>query len=187
MTVTETGVETPAGLWLVGLGTEADLAGRIGAAASRLAGLGGWPLRSLGAAGPPARALAELGVGRTSRCPPAWLVALPIDPGLPLQEGGSWVEALGAWRQPTALVLPADQLATGLPAAGTALLRQWSVPLLGLIQWGGRWDPEARRRDGLPWLGALAADAFPPGTEPGSEDLDLLACLGRRWSLLDSD
>lgn len=80
-----------------------------------------------------------------------------------------------------------EQLATGLPAAGTALLRQWRVPLLGLIQWGGRWDPEARRHDGLPWLGALAAGAIPPGTEPGSEELDLLACLGRRWSLLDSD
>lgn len=184
MTVSETGA---AGLLLAGSGRELDLAGRIGAAAGRLADLGGWPLRPVCDALSPSLALAQLGGGRSSRCPPAWLAVLAIDPGLPLQQGGSWAEALGAWRQPTALVLDADQLATGAPAAATALLRQWGVPLVGLIQWGGHWDPDARRRDGLPWLGGMAAGAALTQPEAGSDERNLLASLGRRWSMLDAD
>lgn len=184
MTVSETGAA--AGLLLTGPGCEADLAGRISAAAGRLAGLGGWPLRSVSIDLPPPRALAELGGGRPGRCPPAWLAGLPLDPGLPLADGGSWAEALGAWRQPTALVLDGDQLAMGSPAAFTALLRQWRVPLLGLIQWGGRWDPDARRRDGLPWLGSLAVESD-LATAPGGEEHALLGCMARRWALLDAD
>jgi hypothetical protein len=84
------------------------------------------------------------------------LVPLPIDPGLPLAGGsGHWAEVLGAWRQPALLLLAGDQLQSGLPAAMTALLRQWQVPLLGLVQCDGPWDPAARRADRLPWLGAL--------------------------------
>jgi hypothetical protein len=82
-----------------------------------------------------------------------WLAPLPVDPGLCLPAGGSWAEALGAWRQACLLVIGADQVATGLPAAGTALLRQWQVPLLGVLQAGGAWEPQRRRREGLPWLG----------------------------------
>lgn len=37
----------------------------------------------------------------------------------------------------------------------TALLLQWRVPLLGLVQADGPWEPAARRADGLPWLGGL--------------------------------
>lgn len=185
MTVSETGAA--AGLLLTGAGHEADLADRITAAAGRLAGLSGWPLRTVSIALPPPRALAELGGGRSSRCPPAWLAGLPLDPGLPLTDGGSWAEALGAWRQPTALVLDGDQLATGSPAAFTALLRQWKVPLLGLIQWGGRWDPDGRRRDGLPWLGALAVESDRAAAEPGGEECALLGCLARSWALLDPE
>ncbi|MEI7666797.1 MAG: hypothetical protein WCI65_12195, partial [Synechococcaceae cyanobacterium ELA263] len=71
---------------------------------------------------------------------PGGLAALEIDPGLALPGGGRWVEALGAWRQPCVLVIGADQLACGWPAAGTALLQRWRVPLLGVLQWGGAWD-----------------------------------------------
>ena len=37
----------------------------------------------------------------------------------------------------------------------TALLSQAAVPLAGLVQWGLPWEPERRRREALPWLGAL--------------------------------
>lgn len=105
-----------------------------------------------------------------------WLAPLPVDLGRPLAVGGSWAEALGAWRQPTLLLLPAEQVGSGLPAAAWALLRQWQVPMLGLVQLGGIWEPGQRRRDGLPWLGALAAeegdaDAGPDGG--GEESLAL--------------
>jgi hypothetical protein len=85
------------------------------------------------------------------------LVGLPLDPGLPLARGGHWAEALGAWRQPVVVVFDAEQLQTGVPAAMTALLKGWQVPLVGLVQWGGPWEWAERRRDGLPWLGALQA------------------------------
>jgi hypothetical protein len=85
------------------------------------------------------------------------LLGLPLDPGLPLACGGHWAEALGAWRQPALLVCAAEQLQTGVPAAMTALLERWQVPLVGLVQWGEPWAWAERRRDGLPWLGALQA------------------------------
>ena len=108
------------------------------------------------------------------------LVPLPVDPGLPLPgAAGHWAEALGAWRQPVLLVLAGDQLQSGLPAAMVALLRQWQVPLVGLVQWGGCWDPDARRGDGLPWLGGLA----PGGVEPG----ELARALERRWRQIAGD
>ena len=84
------------------------------------------------------------------------LLGLPLDPGLPLDLGGHWAEALGAWRQPAVLVVAAEQLQTGVPAAMTALLERWQVPLVGLVQWGEPWAWAERRRDGLPWLGAQA-------------------------------
>ena len=108
----------------------------------------------------PQGSLAELG-----RSGGGWLAVLPFDPGVPLPAGGSWAEALGAWRQPTLLVIRGEQIGTGLPAAFTALLRQNRVPLAGLVQWGGLWSREERRRDGLPWLAALAASASPEDGE----------------------
>jgi hypothetical protein len=84
-------------------------------------------------------------------------LGLPLDPGLPLACGGHWAEALGAWRQPAVLLFSAEQIQTGAPAAMTALLERWQVPLVGLVQWGEPWAWAERRRDGLPWLGALQA------------------------------
>ncbi len=112
--------------------------------------------------------------------PAAWLWPLPLDPGAFLGPGGSWAEALGAWRQPCLLLIPAAMAASGPAAAYHALLKRQGVPLLGLIQWGGPWLAGDRRRDGLPWLGwladppALAAGASgapaaaAPGLQPGS-------------------
>ncbi len=117
--------------------------------ASRLAGLTGLPLAAIPDPGDASAALAQL-CGQ----PGPWLAPLPLDPGLWLP-GGSWAETLGAWRQPSLLAVPASQLATGLPAAATALLQRWNVPLAGLIQWEGLWDGASRRADGLPWLGRL--------------------------------
>jgi hypothetical protein len=157
--------------------------------AARLADLLGLSGRTVDTHADPQRAMAQL-----SRCPDPWLAALPLDPGLALDSGGNWAELLGAWRQPCLLVLEHDQLATGMPAAGTALLQRWQVPLVGLIQWGGPWNPGARRRDGLPWLGCLAGQ---PGGQPAVptdppgvaltevDDEALVQRLRWRWSQLD--
>jgi hypothetical protein len=102
------------------------------------------------------------------------LIPLLLDPGLALDGGGHWAEALGAARQCCLLLISADQLRGGNAAAGNALLRQWRVPLLGLVQADGSWDEEARRRDGLPWLGLL-------GSAP------LVAAARVRWPLLQAE
>ncbi len=178
MTLSEGARRQPAGMILCGVGAAEALESRLAAASERLGACGGWPLRRLDPALPPPRALASLGDGRSTESPPAWLAVLGGDPGLALGAQGTWAEALGAWRLPTLLLLAAPQLATGWPAAATALLRQSQVPLVGLIQWGGVWNAPARRQDGLPWLGPLAE------AHDGSEDA-LVEVLLRRWRGLD--
>ena len=74
---------------------------------------------------------------------------------------GSWLEALGAFRQPIILKVistPSGEV-PGHAAAYTSLCKYLGVPLLGLIQIGGNWDDINRRLDGLPWLGYLSADS----------------------------
>ena len=178
-------------LVLVALGSALDPAGPallLPQVAARLSRLTGLPRRAIPQPDPAPQALATL------LAPPGpWLAALPLDPGLPLA-AGSWAEALGAWRQPTLLVVDSSQLATGLPAAATALLERWNVPLLGVMQWGGRWDPAARRRDGLAWIGQLAEPRDPdrsPGSgaagaeaEAATDPQPLLAALELRWCRL---
>lgn len=134
---------------LLAAGAPAALAALQGQAAPALAGVLGLPLLAPLDPLAPDAALAALAAG------PPGLVPLPRDPGLPLADGRHWAAALGAWRQPVLLLLAAEQLDTGLPAALTALVQQWQVPCLGLVQWGGSWRPEQRRLEGLPWLGAL--------------------------------
>lgn len=111
-----------------------------------------------------------------------WLASLPLDPGHPLEEGGNWAEALGAWRQPTLLIMAWQQLPSGAAASTIALLRQWRVPLLGVLQWGGSWSPEQRRRDGLPWLGRLEESAVADTEEDTRAVTHLLL---RQWSRLE--
>ena len=111
----------------------------------------------------------------------SWIVPLLQDPGRFQPWGGRWSELLGAWRQPTVLLIEAHQADAGLPAACTALMQSCCVPLLGLIQWGGHFDQEARRRDGLPWLGVLAQGK---ATDDG---VDLVLNLRRRWSQIAAE
>ena len=158
-------------------------------ATDRLAQLLGVAPRTLDCAADPHGAMTQL-----TRFPDPWLAALPLDPGLALDSGGHWAELLGAWRQPSLLVLGHDQMATGMPAAGTALLQRWQVPLVGLIQWGGPWDPDARRRDGLPWLGCLEEQPNRQASRPTDipaealtevDDEALALRLRWRWAQLD--
>lgn len=120
----------------------------------------GVPLLPLVATGTAHGQLAAL-VATAAAHPAGWFAALAVDVGRPLAEGGSWAQVLGAWRQPVLLVVPAPLQESGQAAAGAALLERSGVPLVGLLQWGGVWDPPARRADGLPWLGVLAR-AEPP-------------------------
>lgn len=151
---------------LVSAGTAAAVGARLALAAPLLAAALGLPLGPSLELEPslepeptpwlephqdPDRALAALQEQRQA----AGLWCLGLDPGLSLADGRPWAQALGAWRQPTLLLLEAAQLDTGVAAATTALLQQHGVPLLGLLQWGEPWRPELRRREGLPWLGAL--------------------------------
>lgn len=172
----------PLRLVLVGAAA-ADAAAGVDAAAGRLAALTGVsalpPLVAATTDGSEAAVdvvMAELN-GRGG----PWLVPLLQDPGRLQSWGGRWSELLGAWRQPTVLLIEAAQADGGLPAACTALLQHSGVPLLGLIQWGGLFDREARRRDGLPWLGVLAQ-----GDSPDA-DADLASCLSRRWSQIAAE
>lgn len=174
----------PRSLVLLGCGAQAAIATLQQAAAPALAATLGLRLAPALAPNPasseslPALALAGLQ-------PPqeAALVPLLLDAGLALASGGHWAEALGAWRQPCLLLLSQPQIDTGLPAAATALLSQWQVPLLGLVQVGGTWSPEARRLDGLPWLGWLpTAGQINDSAMPDPAALPLT--LQRRWAQL---
>ncbi len=171
VSVSDAGPATTGGLLLVGLGSPQELV-VLEAIAARLAKA--WPmsLRKVSDPQDPDAALTALAAGTAAGVEadaPDWLAALPLDPGLPLGRGGSWAEALGAWRQSCLLTVSEAQMATGLPAAGAALLERWRVPLVGLIQVGGEWRPLERRRDGLAWLGWLP--------EPPGEDEEALAAL----------
>jgi hypothetical protein len=141
------------GLVLAACGNAATIAPLLAGAAQALAPQLGLRLEQLLSPEQPQQALAALTAGGGGGG--AWLAPLPLDPGLALADGSHWAEALGAWRQPTLLLIDAAQLDTGLPAAATALLERWRVPLVGLIQWtpAAAWQEQARRRDGLPWLG----------------------------------
>ena len=97
------------------------------------------------------------------------LAPLTQDPGRTMADGAHWAALLGAWRQPCVLLVGVEQLDSGVAAATTALLRQWQVPLLGLVQWQGPWNPQARLADQLPWLGWL------DGLEQGADALALAA------------
>ncbi len=132
------------------VGADEAVAHCLAAAAPSLAAVFELPLLLLEDREPPAGQLAALAAAAPPR-----LLGLPVDPGRILGDGSHWAEALGAWRQPTVVLLPAAALSSGAPAAVVALLRQWRVPLLGLVQDGGDWEGGLRRRDGLPWLGWL--------------------------------
>lgn len=148
----------------------------VAAAARRLARCLHLPHRHVTDPEAPDRQLGHLRDGQGG-----WLASLPLDPGQALGDGRTWAEALGAWQQPTLVLIEGPQLASGAAASTTALLRQWRVPMLGLLQWGGAWRAHQRRRDGLPWLGRLE-DVPSEGEDSAGALAQLL--LGR-WRLLD--
>ncbi len=127
------------------------------------------PLPVLAPAQEPNRGLASLRQGGSA----AALAPLWVDPGMTLQNGQCWAQALGAWARPTLILIEAGQLGSGSAAASTALMAQLGVPLLGLIQWGGPWQAPLRRLDGLPWLGVA-------GPEDQAEPGDLRLALALR-------
>lgn len=163
----------PPALVLLAAGAAAALAALQGQAAPALSRVLGLPLLAPLDPLAPDAALAALAAG------PPGLVPLPRDPGLPLADGRHWAAALGAWRQPALVLLAAEQLDTGLPAALTALLQQRQVPCLGLVQWGGSWRPEQRRLEGLPWLGWLSAPAS------DEQAAALASACAARWAVLE--
>jgi hypothetical protein len=81
------------------------------------------------------------------------------------------------------LQLSAAEAESGLARAYTALLVVAGVPLVGLVQLDGPWQPERRRLDGLPWLGWLSAEMPQAGSleEEAAEALRLH--LLARWQL----
>lgn len=163
-----------------GQGSQAPLAD----VTRRLAELSKAPVLALATQADPDAALRGI-AEQAEHCEPGWLAGLEIDVGLALEDGRCWAEVLGAWRQPALLVIPAAQLTSGVPAAATALLRYWQVPLLGLLQWGGAWQPEARLRDGLPWLGRLAQEERGDAALESESAQLLAAALALRWRQLD--
>ncbi len=107
------------------------------------------------------------------------LNSLPKDNGLVYLNGdaamhnplwGSWIEALGAWKQPTILIsspLNSGEV-PGTSAAYVALCNSLSVPLLGIVQLGGIWEPDKRRSDGLPWCGWIPETGIGEGSSSNS-------------------
>ena len=84
------------------------------------------------------------------------LVELIGDPAKTLADGCNWLEALGAWRYPTILIAHSSPSGiSGSVLAYAALCKELHVPLVGIVQYGGDWEPELRRLDGLPWCGWL--------------------------------
>jgi hypothetical protein len=57
------------------------------------------------------------------------------------------------------------------------------VPLVGLLQLGGPWQPERRRVDGLPWLGWLPAETPRAGSSDEDAAEALRLHLLARWQL----
>ncbi len=85
------------------------------------------------------------------------LILLHGDAGKLHPEGLSWLEALGAWKEPVILLAipsPNGDI-PGTAASYCALTRYFSVPLLGIVQIGGVWDIKQRKIDGLPWCGCI--------------------------------
>ena len=106
------------------------------------------------------------------------LALLEGDPAIAFPQGNNWLEALGFWRKPTILI--SEPLKTGIipgtAAAYTSLCNSLSVPLIGIVQLGGEWNPPQRRLDGLPWLGCLNLEKSLGNTlqaKPISEQLSI--------------
>ena len=78
-------------------------------------------------------------------------------------QAGSWLEALADWNCPVLLLVggEADGGIPGTAASYVALSQKLRVPLIGIAQVDGAWDPTARRQDQLPWCGWIPAADHP--------------------------
>ncbi len=85
------------------------------------------------------------------------LVQLDGDPGIITPGQGSWLDAIGAWRKPAILIVKplASGAIPGSAAAYTALCKELKIPLLGIVQLGGAWNPISRKQECLPWCGKI--------------------------------
>jgi len=123
----------------------------------------------------------------------AEMVVLFGDPGSYLPDEGSWMEALGARRVPTILVATPHSSGSmpGSAAAYAALCDHLRIPLIGVVQFGGPWEPKQRFLDGLPWCGRIPVDV---SIEKGNGDSlqesveleleELVGIMKRRFSTL---
>jgi len=165
-------------LVLVSCGVAEVVVPRLQRLASSLASRLGWGWIDLPDVPAPATFEALLAAPESSNADGP-LALLPVDPGQWIVGFGTWAEALGAWRQPVLVAVPAEAHRSGTPAALVALLHQEGVPLVGLIQIGGVWEPDHRRQDGLPWLGCWPQEVQDPGGhalgDPGEELAEELA------------
>lgn len=164
-------------LVVVGAGPLPELLMRRGA--TTLADGLGMPLISLAVGDAPHAALQTLSVQ-----PPS-LVRLCGDPGRLGADGQSWLDAMGAWRMPTLLLASplGDGAMPGTVPAYLALCESRRIPLLGLVQLGGDWQGQERRRDGLPWCGWLAEGSQP---EAAMAVEAMLAVINQRVRSLSS-
>ncbi len=99
-----------------------------------------------------------------------------------VQGSGSWLDALAAWRCPALLLVQPNSAGfiPGVAPASVALCYSLGIPLVGLVQLGGVWNPSARRMDGLPWCGRIGNGN---GGEVDQEAV--LQSLKQRWKQFD--
>jgi len=153
-----------------GLGFSSDISQTLAPLASAL----GLDILTLARGCSPVNCLRE----RAHAAEPA-LLCIKEDPGRWLGSArGCWSQALGDFQHATVLLVTPDGQGhlSGAAAARAALLKSTGVPLLGLIQSRGPWDGQARREDGLPWLGWLTSE---PETVSS-----VAAALQIRWRLI---
>ena len=65
---------------------------------------------------------------------------------------------MGDWHQPVILLVKALSSGDtpGYVFAYSALCKQSSVPLVGIVQIGGTWEMSKKLEDNLPWCGCLS-------------------------------
>ncbi|HRD41590.1 MAG TPA: hypothetical protein PLI52_02345 [Prochlorococcaceae cyanobacterium AMR_MDS_5431] len=116
------------------------------------------------------------------------LVILMKDMSQTLGLSVRWLKVLGATRQPCILLVSdtdSDSIGNNA-AAHQALLHQHGIPLVGILQIGGIWNPIERRRDGLSWCG------WWQGLQASSEskeilELETIYSIRKRWSQVIND
>ena len=107
------------------------------------------------------------------------LVEIFGDVAMMHSSGVSWMEALGAWKVPTILIvsIAKSSVIPGIAYSYVALCKQLSVPLVGIVQLGEPWLPYERRMDGLPWCGYIPNDLLQNKKSINPNDCEILGTL----------